>query len=395
MGQRLASRPPAFILIGALALCACGADLASPFSAVAITYDTNRQAYKLAQVRINTLTSLRHLEGSAGVVQAGGEYRVVTSTLRSSGVTPPSLRDAFAVALPAVVDLTWNTLNDIVYPEDFASLELLSTYYNMEKARAALSGWGLPDQPTVPVLAHTLLTDDTGLSPLPDGELYYAPLAIFVAPAATPQEQVPAAFNLGAVAHAVVHQAIENLVWAGAVLPPTELSTATDAASITARHLVRSMSEGLADYMGVSVSGDTHWFDHSLQLDAPARALDFSHCGTPDMESALSVDDAQARYDPYPLGSVIASALWDEGSATTNENTARGVLAALPDLGKRAAANPISLGMVLDTLAAHAPADQLGDLCGMLIDRFANLKITASDLPSCSGAKVVPHSECM
>jgi hypothetical protein len=26
------------------------------------------------------------------------------------------------------VQLTWNTLNDIVYPEDFASLELLSTY---------------------------------------------------------------------------------------------------------------------------------------------------------------------------------------------------------------------------------------------------------------------------
>ena len=57
---------PLHLLACAAALCACGGDMASPFSAVAITFDVNKQAFKLAQVRVNSLTSLRHLTGSSG-----------------------------------------------------------------------------------------------------------------------------------------------------------------------------------------------------------------------------------------------------------------------------------------------------------------------------------------
>ncbi len=175
-----------------LLLCACGSDLASPFSAVAVTYDTQKQAFKLAQVHVDTLTSLRHLQGSAGQVKAGGTVHVNSAAIRAPGATVDSLRSAFIAAQPSTVQLTWNTLNDIVYPEDFASLELLSTYYNMEKARAALADWGLTALPPRTVVAHAALSDENGLSPLPDGELYYAPLATFFAPAATPLEAVPA-----------------------------------------------------------------------------------------------------------------------------------------------------------------------------------------------------------
>jgi len=382
----------------ALLLCSCASDLASPFSAVAVTYDTQKQAFKLAQVPIDTLTSLRHLQGSSGQVVAGGAFRVDTAAILAPGATPDSLRRAFTVAQPAQVQLTWNVISagggDIVYPEDFASLELLSTYYNFEKGRSLLAQWGLTTLPPRTIVAHPNITDENGLSPLPDGELYYTPLATFFAPAATPQEQVPAAFNLGAVAHALAHQAIEEQVWGGAVLPAPELAAGTDAASITARHVARSMGEGIADYLGVSVAEDPSWFSHSLQKDAAARDLSVTHCGTPAMLDALPVDDASVPYDPYPLGSVIASALWDEGFSTTNQNTAKGVLAALPDLGARAALNPLSLAAVLDTLIAHAPAAQQGDLCGRFVNYFTALKISAGSLPSCSGVTVVTHSEC-
>ncbi len=91
---------------------------------------------------------------------------------------------------------------------------------------------------------------------------------------------------------------------------------------------------------------------------------------------------------------MIASALWDEGSATTNQNTAKGVLAALPDLGTKAAAGPLSLAAVLDTLAARSPPEQRGDLCGLFLNRFAPLSVTSASLPSCSGVKVIGHQEC-
>ena len=64
-----------WLAFSALALCACAADLASPFSAVAVSY-TPSKSIKLTQVTVNTLTSLRHLQGSAGEVKAGGVLRV-------------------------------------------------------------------------------------------------------------------------------------------------------------------------------------------------------------------------------------------------------------------------------------------------------------------------------
>jgi hypothetical protein len=385
-----------------LVLCACGSDLASPFSAVAVTYDVNKQAFKLAQVRINTLTSLRHLQGCLQLdakgncqpgtkfdVTAGGSVRVSTAAVRDPSATVDSLRAAFVKTRPAQVEVSWNVLNDIVYAEDFASLELLSTYYNMEKARKALADWGLTTLPAKPIVAHAAIADENGLSPLAAGELYYAPLAIFYTPVATPQQAVPSAFNLGAVAHALGHEAVEEQVWAGTPAPTPERGT-----NNAAKHLARSFAEGVGDYLGVAVSDDPRWFDHPLQQDAAARALDQIHCSTPDMLAALAVDDAQARYDPYPLGSVFAGALWEEASQATAQNTSRGVLAALADLGTKAAAaqGVLKVPDILDALAAHAPVDQRNGLCGLFLNRFAQLGIKATDLPSCVNA--TPRAEC-
>lgn len=373
-----------------LALCACGSDLASPFSAVAVTYDVNKQAFKLAQVRVTTLSSLRHLEGSSGDVRAGGTVKVSTDAIRSKSATVDSLRAAFITGQPTRVSLTWNMLNDIVYAEDFQSLELLSTYYNVEKARTLMQTWW-PAEVSFPqprsIVAHATLSDENGLPPLPAGELYYPPLATFYAPAATPQQAVPAALNLGAVAHGVGHEAVQELIWGGR--PAADPETGSDT---VAKHVARSMAEGIADYLGVAVSDDARWFDHSLQIDQEARALDQIHCATPEMLDALATDDSTAPYDPYPLGSVIAGALWEEAQASTAQNTSKGLLSALPDLGARAASGGLGLADILDTLAAHSPDDQKTGLCAILFNRFAAVGIKATDLPSCP--KVPPRQEC-
>ena len=378
------------LLLVTLALCACGSDLASPFSAVAVTYDVNKQAFKLAQVRVATLTSLRHLEGSSGDVRTGGTVKVSTSAINSKSATVDSLRAAFITQQPSRVSLTWNVLNDIVYAEDFESLELLSTYYNVEKARTLMSGWWPADVPfpqARSIVAHASLSDENNLSPLPAGELYYAPLATFYAPAATPQQAVPAALNLGAVAHALGHEAVQDLIWGGRPAADPELGS-----DIVARHVARSMAEGIGDYLGVAVSDDPRWFDHSLQIDQEARALDQIHCATPDMLDALATDDSTAPYDPYPLGSVIAGALWEEASASTAQNTSKGLLSALPDLGARAASGALGLADVIEALAAHSPDDQRTGLCAILFNRFAAVGIKPADLPSCP--KVPPRAEC-
>ena len=379
----------------ALLLGACGSDLASPFGAVAITYDVQKQAFKLAQVRVNTLTSLRHLKGTAGEVRAGGSVRVRRAAVNAGGATVASLRAAFIVAPPAQVEISWSVLNDIVYPENFDSLELLSAYYNLERARKTLADWGMTSLAAKPVVAHARLVDDAGLSPLPAGEIYYPPLATFYLPAVTPQAQVPASFNPGAVAHALGHEAVAEIIWGGAPVAAPDLGPAHDPAWNTSRHVALSMAEGIADYLGVAVSEDPRWFDHSLQQDAAVRALDQIRCSTPDMLQALPLDPAMAPYDPYPLGTVLAGALWESSQAGL-QVSARGVLAALPDLGKemKAAGGQLKLGTILDTLVANAADARKADLCGLFTNRCRQLSVGNADLPSCSTIVPMPHEDC-
>src|SRR5205823_457345 len=149
--------------------------------------------YKLSQVHLNTLSSLRHLEGTAGTVRAGGAVRISKSALLAKGATVVSLRSSFVTEDPAQVELAWSVLNDIVYPENFDSLELLSAYYNLEQARKQISTF-LPSLklPAKPVVAHADIEDESGLSPLAQGELYYPPLASFYLAKPSTQEQVPA-----------------------------------------------------------------------------------------------------------------------------------------------------------------------------------------------------------
>lgn len=380
----------------ALLCCACGADLATPVSAVAVSYDVQSQAFKLAQVRINTLTSLRHLQGSSGDVTAGGAVQTSAQAALEKGATVRALRAAFIVVQPAQVNLSWNVLNDIVYPEDYASLELLSTYYNLEKARTLLAQWvpaGVALQ-AEPVVAHATVADARGIPTLPDGELYYEPLAMFFAPATTPQQQVPPAFNLGAVAHALGHEALQQIVWGGAPVPAPELGPAGDAGWNTSRHVVRSLSEGIGDYLGVAVSGDPRWFDHSLQRDADARALDQVRCGNSSMLAALPAND-DTPYDPFPLGSVLAGALWESSRAGVQVSAA-GVLAALPVFAAAAAAaqGKLTLPAILDALVSSADPTRKASLCGLFLNRFTALKIQPSQLPSCSAVTPAPHTEC-
>jgi hypothetical protein len=386
----LAAWPAALALLTG----ACAGDLTSPFAAVAVTYDAGKHQYKLAQVQVTTLTgSLRHLQGSSGTVRAGGNVRVVEGAVAQKGATVEALRTQFITAAPEEVNLSWSVLNDIVYPEDFPSLELLSGYYNLEKARAAFRDFGLATLPAMPIVAHAAVLDDAGLNPIASGELYYPPLGTFYFPVASAADaQLPLVFNPGAVAHALGHEAVAQLIWAGAPVAAPETGPAKDPQWNSARHVARSMAEGLADYLGVATTGDPRWFDHSEQQRAAQSALDVIRCGTPDMLQALPVDDGVAPYDPYPLGTVLAGALWEASQGSGVQTIAKGVLAALPDIGTRvsADASQLNVALVLDALAKAAAPEQQNELCGLFLNRFAKLSVMS--LPSCSAP--VPHQEC-
>lgn len=391
--RRVGSAGPGLALL--LAATACSTDLSSPFSAETVSYDTQAQKFHLAPVLVATLTSLRHLTGTSGQVRAGGSVEVKKAAVLDKAATVESLRAQFILEPPNEVEIAWSVLNDIAIPENYTSLELLTAYSNIERGRASfIRDWGLAAEslPAAPIVAHARIVQDDGKnSPLGDGELYYSPLASFYLP--TSSAQLPLAFNLGAVGHALGHQAVAQLVWGGSPVAPPEREAQHEPGWNTARHLARSMTEGLADYLGVALSSDPRWFDYSVAQSANARALDTLRCGSREMLLALPANEETAPYDPFPLGTVLAGALW-ESSLSGVRRSATGVLASLKVLGakEKAANGQLGLASVLDVLVAGADPSRQANLCGLFLDRFASLSV--SGLPSCPATLVAPAVSC-
>lgn len=390
------ARPRAAAL-GALAslLCACAADERSPFTAVVIAFDAKSQQYKLAQVRVATLSSVRRLEGTSGTMRGGGAATVDPALIDDGAATVANLAGRFITAPPGGVSLSYNLLNDLVYPEDFLSLELLSAYVNVERARAAFTLWGVTSLAAAPLYAHTALEDQRGLSPLRAGEMFYPPLGAFFFPSAAEKaQQLPVHFNLGAMTHALAHQAVQAKAWGGKPRDPAPRGTVNDAAAVVGRHVWAAVAEGIADFLGAAAGEDPRWFEKSLQQEAAARNLDQLRCGDAQMLAALEVEErtGQPAYDPYPLGTVLGAALW-EASADGLKAVAIDTLAALGPLGAAAAQNEgkLSLAVALDTLVTAATDEHKPVLCGLLQDRFKSMSITA--LSACSGVAVSPPLE--
>lgn len=399
----------ALVCSSALGGVSCASDQGSPFSAVVIAWDPkpDKQMYRLAQVRVATLASLRRLEGTSGTLRGGGAAQVDSTKLASASATVGSLSESFFTAQPTPVSLNYSVLNELVYPEDFLSLELLTAYYNVERARAAFALWGLTDATGRTALsparmyAHATLEDERGLTPLRPGELYYPPLgAFFFAAASGNAQQLPVHFNLGAMAHAVALQAIQEKAWDGRPQDPATYAPATDPDRVGARHLWQAVSMGLADFLGAAAGEDPRWFEKSIAQEAASRNLDQLRCGDASMLAALELEDRPGipPYAPYPLGTVLAAALWE---ATTNDPGVYSLKAAATDtvasitaLGAIASQNggKLSLTTALDTLVlGTSSGDAKAWLCSLFKNRFKDLSVTS--LPACAAVPDSPPME--
>jgi hypothetical protein len=233
--------------------------------------------------------------------------------------------------------------------------------------------------------------DENGRPALTRGEMYFQPLAMHFLPAPGRTTQVPLAMNLGAMAHSLTHQAAAIFAWGGAPAPSTDQGPARDAEWNTAKHAARSMTEGLADFIAAAVTQDPRWLDHSDQQSAQARGLDETRCSSAEMAAALPLDDAQVPYDPYPLGTVLAGALWQAAEGGQPDLIAHGALASFGRIKAAAAAaggGKVTVAGILDAIVGASDTEAIPGLCGLFADRFSALAVPK--LPSCDGVSATP-----
>jgi hypothetical protein len=154
---------------------------------------------------------------------------------------------------------------------------------------------------------------------------------------------------------------------------------------------------GLADFLGAAAGEDPRWFEKSIAQEAAARNLDQLRCANADWLEALDAEDRPGvpPFDPYPLGTVLAAALWEQASAEGLKDGAIDTAGSIAALGEVAAQNggKLSLVTALDTLVSSAADGRKPTLCGLFLDRFAVMAVNS--LPACAGVSAnAPMDPC-
>lgn len=305
-------------------------------------------SYEVRAEPLETLTDFRQLAGEAARFRGGGFIRVPTSATLDGEA---QIREAFRVQGAHDLALDYQVAGGVVRANDYDTFAMLSLYRALENTRGFFRAVGVGDEAlrTLPVffrprlevfLFPLLASNNAAYSPPVDGFLFFND---FFAGNA-----VPLALNLGVVAHEYGHAVWQHLVWKDH-LP----AWSTDGSGWPTRAVneLRALDEGLADVFGATITDDPQFLGRSVAGQAERRDLTAFRVAT--AGDLTAAGEGALLFDPYHLGSIVASALWSAGAVTGRQALAGYVVEAERRLAARIGRD-FRIGQFLDLLAAAA-----------------------------------------
>ncbi|MEE2750552.1 MAG: hypothetical protein VX519_03915 [Myxococcota bacterium] len=286
--------------VGLLALCGswlvgCAELEAGSFLAYQLQNDGS---YRIDAREIASLKSPKHMTGELGQIWSGGHL----------GVGSLEGEDLVLKYRPGQqVDVLYTVADDVARPLDRSGIVLYSFYGHLQDVRSMLSGVGVEPAELFPVdVAVAPVAPDIGMTIMPSENAAYVSTAhTFVLLDDLVEKEVPLAANAGIVAHEFGHALFQWLTLG-------ELYGGQMAGSDAELRAVASLNEGFADMVGALVTGQPYFI--AASLDMPERRVD-GDWSVGDVE--FFPDDEEAGvalgllYDPYALGTVFASVVWD------------------------------------------------------------------------------------
>lgn len=407
----------------ALIAAACAPQGQAPFQVVALALDSEG-AYRPQQVALHTVADIVSLDGS--VAKLVGGVRVVVDPadplLGSSGgaLTDAQLAEIFTKGKGGPVRASYVEKDGVLWPADFHSWNLVTTYFNFETAFSYFDRL-YDGRPSGELLGARVLyfpeftVKETSAQPLKDNAVFFSPLQSFAVLPFETLQQVPLSINLGVIGHEFSHRVFNKKVLAGQAVPEPLQRWLGLSAATPALNLLKALDEGLADFHAYGVSCATElgcnprYLSYSLP-DSIVEARDISQpdkCLTEGYRNsllALNVKDFTGQGLEYRVGTVIASALYQAGNkAGKMEVLQKAVLAAYDD---PSASSPglsqlvqenlnsphnFTLARVADALLSHVSDLGLQRLlCTELLDR---LQLDQAELPHCP-ASATPGTTC-
>lgn len=413
-------RPLAAALV-ALA-CACGPNVKAPVKIMALLYN-NAGKLGPGEATLDTVANITALKGNvvnlvggAGLFLDRDDPSQMALTLDS---TDQQVFDAFVKTRGGDVHANLVDKSGVLWPADFHSWAMVTTYWNFEQAYKYYVRAYDGDMVGIKLLegAEVLYWGDFRIAQAKepqsvDNMLYFPPTRQFLATPFRDFQRVPASMNLGIVGHESGHRVWAQKVYGNQVLPKALQQVGRPL------NIMRSFDEGIADFHGYGVTCLTPGgprcqtnfieatFDEEtsrrLTPDLPSpKTRDFSKpeftCMTRDLLNSLELpnDAFEQNSGQYRVGTLIAAALWNASDPIgETETVQKALLTAYTDetsanpglkqlfLSGLVSADNVTLERTADVIIGHMPqgTELQKRVCTELIDR---LDLDRSKLAKC------------
>jgi hypothetical protein len=352
----------------AAVLVACGSE-SVPADYLVYDRDPVTQQYRLVESRIETLADVTRVNGSIVNVRGGGNLRAASR----EPATEQDWIDALSISGDDAPEVHYEVEDGVVIAWDFDSLMMLTLYHHLERAAEYFTSIGVPHT-SVRKLKVFYYAELKTWIPLPiplltDNAAYIATLDAFLIPPGLILNDVPLCANRGVVVHEYSHAVFNRLVHGDRRVPRYLL----DDWPTEAVNEMRSLDEGVADIFAALAVDDPDFISPSVsaELFDIDRDVSKERVYDDDLLSAV-MTDGTAAYDPYALGSVVASALWAIRSDVGSETLGQAVVRALAAMSGQSPT--FRLTDFADQLTAELPLAARASACGTFRTRLPAVK---------------------
>lgn len=360
----------AFLAIGVVfVVLGCGppgAEGAKTF----LVYDRNAGdgGYELVESRIETLDDVESIRGETAKLRGGGSIQL----RESNPQTAEEFENALAVADSKSPVADYDIRGDgVVVPGDFHSAMMFTLYHHLERARAFFIAAGVSEAAlgSVPVHYYARIQIIVPVDILSDNAAYAFTLDAFLIPPSFALDDVPLSANRGVVVHEYAHLVFNRLVEEDA-RAPEYLIEPWPAPAI---NRLSALNEGIADIFAALETGDPNFIDASISDELFDVDRDLSKDRQLDDDLLADVrESGRAGFNPYELGTVIASTVWELEALTDDDRLTRSLVETLRDFAGTEA--DFSIADFFNRLHAHLPAEIRDRACEIFESRLVAIR---------------------
>jgi hypothetical protein len=281
--------------------------------------------YVPTEVELKTVTDIVSLEGQVVRLMGGANIRLDSKDPElQAASTDEALRSAILKDEGRPVTASYIADDKgVLWPADFHTWNLVTTYYNLERAWEYFTQTVEVRQDELPQTTAYYFPDfilaDASEQPQRDNAIFFAPVRSFLVLPFEKLESAPLALNASILTHEYAHLVFNRRTYGGRGLPePIKAWAIGWGLPTPGLNLIKSLDEGLADFHAWAASCESSFGCNPRILDtsfdgkpADDRDLSKSRCMSASLRDQLrSANFSTFNGLEYQVGTLLASALY-------------------------------------------------------------------------------------